>query len=172
MGGRQGRVANRTPGDPLGSTAAGEWLTIALFLLPALLLYLVFVLVPIIQAAHFSLYKWNGLGPLDDFIGLTNYQVALASDLFWQAVEQRPDHRPVAPRSRSRSRSGSRCCSNVGSGGAPIFRLLFFLPYVLSEAITGIVFRLLLQPDALGRLRARSVRTRRLFQDWLGDPTS
>ena len=51
-----------------------KWLTIALFLLPALALYLVFVLLPIIQAAHFSLYKWNGLAPLDDFVGLKNYR--------------------------------------------------------------------------------------------------
>ena len=73
----------RSTGKP-GRSA--RWLTIALFLAPALLLYAVFVLVPIVQAAHFSLYKWNGLGPLEDFIGLKNYQVALASDLFRQAV--------------------------------------------------------------------------------------
>ena len=35
--------------------------------------------------------------------------------------------------------------------GRAVFRLLFFLPYVLSEAVTGIVFRLLLQPDSLRR---------------------
>ena len=33
--------------------------------------------------------------------------------------------------------------------GRAMFRLLFFLPYVLSEAITGIVFSLMLRPDAL-----------------------
>ena len=45
-----------------------------LFLLPALALYLVFVLLPIVQAAYYSLFKWNGLQPLTDFIGLNNYQ--------------------------------------------------------------------------------------------------
>ena len=44
--------------------------TVALFLLPALLLYAIFVFIPIIQAAHYSLYDWNGLKPLTDFIGL------------------------------------------------------------------------------------------------------
>ena len=50
--------------------------------------------------------------------------------------------------------------------GRAAFRLLFFLPYVLSEAVTGIVFRLLLQPDAFidtsldgRRPGARSSRT-------------
>ena len=88
--------------------------------LPALVLYVVFVLFPIVQAAHFSLYKWNGLGPLDDFVGLKNYQVALASDVFWTAVmQQRAGHRPVAPRSRSRSRWRWPSCSIGGSGVAP-----------------------------------------------------
>ena len=39
--------------------------TIALFLLPALALYAIFVLLPVVQAIRFSLFKWNGLGPLD-----------------------------------------------------------------------------------------------------------
>ena len=142
------RAERPEPGRVRGCPA--KWLTIGLFLLPALALYLVFVIFPIVQAAHFSLYKWNGLGPLDDFIGLKNYQVALASDVFWQAVGNNlliivlslahPD--PVLAR-----RSPS--CSTGASPAGPIFRLLFFVPYVLSEAITGIVFRLLLQPDAL-----------------------
>ena len=33
--------------------------------------------------------------------------------------------------------------------GRAVFRLIFFLPYVLSEAITGIVFSLMLRPDAV-----------------------
>ena len=37
-----------------------------------------FVLLPIVQAAYYSLFKWNGLQPLTDFIGLKNYQTALA----------------------------------------------------------------------------------------------
>ena len=63
--------------------------------------------------------------------------------------QQHADHRPVPGSSRSRSRSGSRVLLNRRFPGRAIFRLLFFVPYVLSEAITGIVFSLLLQPDAL-----------------------
>ena len=44
---------------------------IVLFLLPALLLYSVFVLYPIVQSARYSIYDWNGLEPLTDFVGST-----------------------------------------------------------------------------------------------------
>ena len=63
-----------------------KWVTIILFLLPALALYLLFVLFPVVQAAHYSLYKWNGLQPLTDFVGLKNYVTALSSDTFITAV--------------------------------------------------------------------------------------
>jgi raffinose/stachyose/melibiose transport system permease protein len=55
--------------------------------------------------------------------------------------------------------------------GRAIFRLLFFVPYVLSEAITGIVFRLLLQPDALVDSGLKTVGLGGLIQDWMGDST-
>src|SRR5512146_76177 len=78
----------RGSGD--GATARArrrsKWLTISLFLLPALALYLIFVLFPIVQAAHYSLFKWNGLQPLTNFIGIKNYQVALSNDVFRAAV--------------------------------------------------------------------------------------
>ena len=60
-------VDRRRPNGPAPSPARsrcpGAGTTIALFLLPALVLYGVFVLFPIVQAAHFSLFDWNGLTP-------------------------------------------------------------------------------------------------------------
>ena len=137
--------------------------------MPALALYLVFVIVPIIQAAHFSLYKWNGLGPLDDFIGLKNYSVALASDVFWQAVGNNVLVIVLSLLLQIPFSLGLAVLLNRRFPGRAIFRLLFFVPYVLSEAITGIVFRLLLQPDALVDSGLERVGLGGLIQDWLGN---
>ena len=157
------------PGTRSGPRLPGKWLTIGLFLLPALALYLVFVIVPIIQAAHFSLYKWNGLGPLDDFIGLKNYQVALASDVFWQAVGNNVLVIVLSLLLQIPFSLGLAVLLNRRFPGRAIFRLLFFVPYVLSEAITGIVFRLLLQPDALVDSTLKTVGLEGFIQDWLGN---
>ena len=152
-----------------GPRLRGKWLTISLFLLPALAVYLVFVIIPIIQAAHFSLYKWNGLGPLEDFIGLANYQVALASDVFWQAVGNNVLVIVLSLLLQIPFSLGLAILLNRRFPGRAIFRLLFFVPYVLSEAITGIVFSLLLQPDALVDSGLRGVGLEGLIQDWLGN---
>ena len=152
-----------------GRQLPGKWLTISLFLLPALVLYFVFVIIPIIQAAHFSLYKWNGLGPLTDFIGLKNYQVALASDVFWQAVSNNLLIIVLSLAIQIPFSLALAVMLNRRFPGRAIFRLLFFVPYVLSEAITGIVFSLLLQPDALVDASLQTVGLDGLIQDWLGN---
>ncbi len=76
-------VASRpAPGRESTRPGAGRHLRrrleIALFVSPALLLYLVFVLLPIVLAAYYSVFHWNGLDPLNDFVGLDNYRRAHA----------------------------------------------------------------------------------------------
>jgi raffinose/stachyose/melibiose transport system permease protein len=156
-----------------GSRGSGakrsKWLTIGLFLVPALALYGLFVLLPIVQAAHYSLYKWNGLQPLTDFIGLKNYQVALSSNVFRGAIG---NNLFVVALSLAIQIPFSLLLAvmlNRHFWGRRAFRLLFFLPYVLSEAVTGIVFRLLLQPHAFIDTTLTGVGLGTLVQDWLGD---
>ncbi len=134
---------------PRTGNKRSKWLTIVLFLVPALALYLLFVIFPIIQAAHFSLYKWNGLTPLDNFIGLKNYQVALTTGGFTSAFGNNLLVVVLSLAIQIPFSLALAVMLNRRFPGRAVFRLLFFLPYVLSEAVTGIVFRLLLQPHAL-----------------------
>ncbi|MGH3438636.1 MAG: carbohydrate ABC transporter permease [Sciscionella sp.] len=51
------------------------------FVLPALLLYLVFVIGPTIAAAWISLHKWSGIGPMT-WRGAANYAALLSDEQF------------------------------------------------------------------------------------------
>ena len=75
--------------------------------------------------------------------------MALASDVFWQAVSNNVLVIVLSLLLQIPFSLGLAVLLNRRFPGRAIFRLLFFVPYVLSEAITGIVFSLLLQPDAL-----------------------
>lgn len=56
------------------------------FLAPAVILYSVFVMLPIIQSSFFSFHQWDGIGGMT-FIGLGNYQRMLLEDqLFYKAA--------------------------------------------------------------------------------------
>jgi raffinose/stachyose/melibiose transport system permease protein len=161
--------ARRGAGATARARKRSKWLTIGLFLLPALVLYLVFVLFPIVQAAHYSLFKWNGLQPLTNFIGLKNYQVALSNDVFRAAVGNNVLLIVLSLALQIPFSLALAVLLNRRFPGRAIFRLIFFLPYVLSEAITGIVFSLMLRPHAVVDTALTSVGAGGLIQDWLGD---
>jgi raffinose/stachyose/melibiose transport system permease protein len=59
---------------------------IALFFLPGFVFLFLFVIGPVAQAGYYSFYKWNGLGPLENFVGVENYYRALTHQVFQQAM--------------------------------------------------------------------------------------
>ena len=167
-------VSATTAGDVRGgarSRLRAKWLTIALFAAPALVLYVVFVLFPIVQAAHYSVFKWNGLQPLTDFIGLKNYEVALANDRFRSAVGNNVLVVVLSLGLQIPFSLALAVMLNRRFPGRAVFRLLFFLPYVLSEAITGIVFSLMLRPHSIVDTALTGAGLGGYIQDWLGDST-
>ncbi len=124
-----------------------DTLLIALFLLPALILFLLFVIYPIFRSIYFSLFDWNGLGPAVDFVGLQNFKDILNDQVFLKALRnvlliivfsvgvQLPLALALAVM--------------VGRDlpGRGMFRTIFFMPYVLSEINVAIMWMLLYNPD-------------------------
>ena len=149
---------------------SAKWISIALFLLPALALYGVFVLLPIVQAAYYSVFRWNGLKPLTDFVGLANYEKALSDPVFIGAISHNVLIIVLSLAIQIPFALGLALMLNRRFRGRSILRLLFFAPYVISEVITGIVFQLILLPDGLFDRGLDGVGLGELSQGWLADP--
>lgn len=58
---------------------------IALYVLPALLVIMAVVYIPIILTAFYGLNEWNGIGAMT-FIGFDNYQALLTDGKFWDSA--------------------------------------------------------------------------------------
>jgi raffinose/stachyose/melibiose transport system permease protein len=150
-------------------TQARRRVETGLFIAPALLLYVLFVLLPIVLAGYYSFWHWNGLGPLNDFIGLDNYVRAFHDDAFRGAilhngilvvlslVVQLPLGLALALLLNGRIR------------GRSALRLVYFAPYVLSEVITAVIWLLMLQPDGLVDKAMRAAGLGGLVHLWLAD---
>ncbi|WP_344935993.1 sugar ABC transporter permease [Sphaerisporangium flaviroseum] len=148
--------------------------TITLFLLPALVLFLLLVLAPIAVAAYTSLFKWNGLGGLpENWIGLDNYTRMFADEVFLgdlrrgalliilSLVIQLPLSLAIAMLLNQKMR------------GRAFYRLLFFAPYVLSEVITGVLFTMILSPETgLANQILGAVGLESLQSSWLAEPST
>ena len=150
----------------------GKRTSIVLFLAPGLILYAVFVLFPIVQAVHFSFFKWNALAPLTDFVGLANYQRALGDPIFLGAVAHNGLIVLLSLVIQIPFALGLAVMLNRRSPGRAVFRLLFFAPYVISEVITGVIWSLLLQPGGLAQGVLEAVGLGDLYHPWLADPST
>jgi raffinose/stachyose/melibiose transport system permease protein len=138
--------------------------------MPALILYAVFVLLPIGQAAFYSLFQWNGLKPLTDFIGLANYQRALSDPVFLGAISHNFFIILLSLAIQIPFALGLALLLNRDFPGRAVLRLLFFAPYVIAEVIAGIVFKLMLTPDGLVDQTLEAAGLGSLTQLWLADP--
>jgi len=124
-----------------------DHLAIFLFLFPAFVFFLLFVIYPIFRAIYFSLFNWNGMGPATIFVGLNNFKQILIDQVFMKgvgnclliAVLSLTIQLPLA----------LMLAIMVGRDlpGRAFFRAIFFMPYVLSEVITAIIWMSLFSPD-------------------------
>jgi raffinose/stachyose/melibiose transport system permease protein len=122
--------------------------TYLFLLLPALILFTAFIIVPVFQSALFSLYKWNGLGKLANFRGINNFTALLSDPVFAKAVTHTFIVVVISLFVELPIALGFALI--VGEGkfkGAVFFRTVFFLPYVLSEVITGLLWQFIYHPQ-------------------------
>jgi len=125
----------------------GQLATIVGFLLPAALLYSALVLLPVAQAIYYSFFRWNGLGPLQNFIGLTNYTRLLADKVFLGALGHNLQLVLLSILIQLPLALGLALLVRNLARGRATFRTIFFLPFVLSEVVTGVIWNFIYRPD-------------------------
>ena len=63
-----------------------DYVTVVLFLLPAVILFILFLIYPIFRSVYYSSFNWNGLGPAIKFIGLDNFKTILTDQVFLKGI--------------------------------------------------------------------------------------
>ncbi|MFJ8538071.1 carbohydrate ABC transporter permease [Streptomyces sp. NPDC093591] len=156
-----------------GRRRALHWLTAVAFQVPALVLFLVLVLLPILFALYAAFFRWGGFGMPSDYIGTDNFTRLFADPVFlgdlWRCLllvalsvaVQLPFALAMAVLLNQRLR------------GRAVYRMLFFAPYVLSEAITGVLFSMVFAPDdGLADHLLGYVGLDGLGGEWFADPST
>ena len=140
-----------------------------LLILPGLIFYTLFVMVPIAATVALSFFEWNGLSaPL--WVGLENFaqifgdrrvmesfRVVLVFVLFNCLLPVGLGLALVAAMTRTRVR------------GLSVFRLLYFLPYTLALAVVAIAWRWLLATDGSVNAAIRASLGEDAVRPFLGD---
>ena len=125
----------------------GKLPVLVLFLPPALLLFTLFVILPMGEAAWYSLYDWNGYGTPDKFIGLKNFETLWRTSAFATALG---NNFLIILVSIVIQLPLALWLSTMVSNripGAVVFRLIFFMPYVLADVAAGLIWRFVYDGD-------------------------
>ena len=140
------------------------------FSAPAVLLYTVFMVIPICFSVYYSLNKWSGIGPLK-FVGFDNYTKLFTSSDFVTITGNTLILTAV-----------SICVTMViaviiayliyrTGFGFKVFRAGVFMPAILSPIIVGLIFSILFNADyGLFNQILRTIGLGALAHPWLSDP--
>ena len=116
-----------------------------LFLTPGILMFMVYVIVPIFQSMWISFYDWDGLGA-KTWVGVANYVELMDDDAFYTSFKNNiiwlllymlavPAGLMIA------------IFLNQTIRGMRLYKSLFFFPFVISQVVVGLMFSWFYAPN-------------------------
>jgi raffinose/stachyose/melibiose transport system permease protein len=143
-------------------------LEVALLAGPAILIFLAFVIVPVLMAGYYGFFKWKGFGPPTNFVGLDNYLIILKDSAFHDALLHNGFIVVMSLILQGPVAVVVALLLNQKMHGRSIIRVLIFVPYVVSEVIVGTGWSLMLQTN--GAVNGMLTKLGLPSIDWLSDP--
>ena len=124
-----------------------DWPALSIFLLPALVLYLVFLIKPSAQAFQWSFLHWDGVTPAR-FAGLNNFaRLLLESDTWWRALGHNLFLMIVPTAFILPLALLFAAVISRGIWGAKLFRVCFFFPHILGSIAVTILWMNAYEPS-------------------------
>jgi N-acetylglucosamine transport system permease protein len=142
----------------------GKYPFVAGFLVVPVVLYAVFVISPYVQAFYYAFTDWHGIAAHPKFIGFANFTKLFHDAVFWKAAEHNIMLLLALPlitivialflAFMLNVGGGSRGGARSGVRGSKVYRVVYFLPQVLSLAIIAVLFQEILRPDNAGAINS------------------
>jgi raffinose/stachyose/melibiose transport system permease protein len=130
-----------------GGATSSVWVAALIFLPPALLLFTVFVILPIGEAAWYSFYNWDGFNRPQNFVWFKNYVSLFNNASFKTAALNNLIIIAVSLLVQLPLALGMALLLAKRAFGAVAFRLIFFMPYILADVAAGLIFRFIFDGD-------------------------
>lgn len=142
-----------------------------LFILPALLIFSLFIVIPMISSIYYSLTDWNGLDPKITFIGLDNYRKLMDDSEVWIALKNTVLFAVLVTLAQNILSLVLALLVDGSRWYYRYLRVVYLIPALLSALAIGYIWSYLYNP-VFGIINTvlENVGLGSLAQDWLGDP--
>jgi len=146
------------------------------FILPAFAIFCVFYIYPFMNMILLSFHEWPGIGPMR-FIGLSNYTELMKDKLWWSSLWHAGYITLIALIFQNALAFALALACDREIRMKRFYRLVFFIPPVLSEVVVGLIWNWILNPEMqngqyIGLLNHVLYASGfpQLVHNWLGDP--
>lgn len=120
-----------------------------LFLAPGLILFFLFIILPMLYSLRISLYDWNIINPaMSTFLGAENYASVLEDPVFLRAVGNTLIYALVTVPAQIVLGMAVALLLNQDVPGKTFFRTLYYLPVITSWVIVTLLFEFLFNGQA------------------------
>jgi len=137
---------------------------------PAIVMFVGFVIFPVLMAAYYGFYRWKGFGVPTNFVNLDNYKIILQDSPFLDALWHNGLIVVLSLVMQGPIAIALALLLNQGIRGQSIIRVLIFVPFVIAEVIAGTGWSLMLQTNGAVNGVLRSIGLGWLTEDWLANP--
>lgn len=144
------------------------------FVLPAVTIFVIFYIIPFIWVFRLGLYEWDGISFTKVFVGLANFKEILLHDSnWWQSVWNASYITVIALFFQNILAFMLALACDREIRMKNFYRVIFFIPPVLSEIVVGMVWRFIINDiegaNMINRMLA-AVGFPNLMRHWLSDP--
>jgi multiple sugar transport system permease protein len=120
-------------------------LTPWLFMAQGLILFTIYVMLPISQSIQISLYEWDGLSPAS-YVGFANYVELIDDDQFYTALWNNVRWLVLFMLALPIGLVMALFLNQVVFG-IRLIKSLFFFPFVISQVVIGLIFTWFYEPN-------------------------
>jgi len=147
------------------------------FVLPAVAIFSIFYIYPFFEIFNLSLHEWNGIDLQRTFVGIDNFKELMQDKIWWKSMVNAGYITLIALTFQNMFAFALALACDREIRMKRFYRVVFFIPPVLSEIVVGLIWRWILsagmqdgQHFGLLNYYLHQIGLHHLVHNWLSDP--
>ncbi|HBR30321.1 MAG TPA: hypothetical protein DD789_12890, partial [Firmicutes bacterium] len=118
-----------------------------LFILPVIIFFSLFSLYPILRTIHLSLFKWDGMSPNMEWVGLRNFRIIFSGDpQWWISLGNAFKLAFIAVVVMQSFSLLLAFLVERGAKAEGLYKVVYYIPTILSPLVVGYIWKWIFDP--------------------------
>lgn len=144
-----------------------------MFIVPAMLMFVVFSAYPLYKTFQLSLFKWNGITTNMSFIGFSNYLQVFNDAIWWKSVFNGFFFAAAALLIMNPLALVLAYAVYKGVKGSSVYKVIYYIPPILSGIVVGYMWKWIYDPtNGILNMFLDSVHLSFFKTAWLSNPST